>query len=75
DDDEEEEEHLASADSSVVPIVDPVPLAGDTVAFETDESAPTPRPPLTIIPFSQTCLRIERKTIRLEPPMSASMEA
>ncbi|GJT46773.1 hypothetical protein Tco_0955488 [Tanacetum coccineum] len=43
--DEEEEEHLALADSSVVPVVDPVPLAGDT------------------------------KTIRLKPPMSASMEA
>ncbi|GJX48091.1 hypothetical protein Tco_0273281 [Tanacetum coccineum] len=45
DDDEEEEEHLALADSSAVPVVDPVPLAGDTEAFETDESAPTPRSP------------------------------
>ncbi|GJT51920.1 hypothetical protein Tco_0978077, partial [Tanacetum coccineum] len=43
DDDEEEEEHLALADSSTVPVVDPVPSAGDTEAFETDESAPTPR--------------------------------
>ncbi|GKE26066.1 hypothetical protein Tco_1441450 [Tanacetum coccineum] len=43
DDDEEEEEHLAPADSSVVPIVDHVPSAGDTEAFETDESTPTPR--------------------------------
>ncbi|GJX73688.1 hypothetical protein Tco_0312283 [Tanacetum coccineum] len=34
---------LAPADSSVVPVVDLVPLAGDTEAFETDESAPTPR--------------------------------
>ncbi|GJW04671.1 hypothetical protein Tco_1563527 [Tanacetum coccineum] len=42
DDDEEEEEHLAPADSSGVPIVDPVPSAEDTKAFETDESAPTP---------------------------------
>ncbi|GJX70532.1 hypothetical protein Tco_0307703 [Tanacetum coccineum] len=42
DDEEEEEEHLAPADSSVVPVVDPVPLVGDTEAFETDESAPTP---------------------------------
>ncbi|GJT71119.1 hypothetical protein Tco_1030405 [Tanacetum coccineum] len=40
--DEEEEEHLASADSFTVPVVDPVPSAGDTEAFETDESAPTP---------------------------------
>ncbi|GJZ42133.1 hypothetical protein Tco_0589019, partial [Tanacetum coccineum] len=43
--DEEEEEHPAPADSSAIPVVDPVPSAGDTEAFETDESAPTPRPP------------------------------
>ncbi|GJX59281.1 hypothetical protein Tco_0290671 [Tanacetum coccineum] len=41
-DDDEEEEHLALADSSAIPVVDPVPLAGDTEAFETDEAAPTP---------------------------------
>nr|GFA79605.1 hypothetical protein [Tanacetum cinerariifolium] len=52
-DDEEEEEHLALANSSAVPIVDPVLLAGDT----------------------ETCLRRARKTVRLEPPMSSSMEA
>ncbi|GKE38688.1 hypothetical protein Tco_1462093 [Tanacetum coccineum] len=45
DDDEEEEEHLAPADSSAIPVVDHVPSAGDTEAFETDESAPTHRPP------------------------------
>nr|GEV44924.1 putative reverse transcriptase domain-containing protein [Tanacetum cinerariifolium] len=44
-DDEEDEEHLAPADSSVVPIVD------------------------------HTRLRKARKTVRPEPPMSASMEA
>ncbi|GJU84903.1 hypothetical protein Tco_1292449 [Tanacetum coccineum] len=44
DDDEEEEEHLAPADSSAIPIVDPVPSAGDTEAFKTDETAPTPVP-------------------------------
>ncbi|GKA69752.1 reverse transcriptase domain-containing protein [Tanacetum coccineum] len=38
--DEEEEEHLAPANSSVVPVGDPVPSAGDIEAFETDE---TPR--------------------------------
>ncbi|GKG59688.1 hypothetical protein Tco_0607316, partial [Tanacetum coccineum] len=43
--DEEEEDHLAPADSSAIPAVDPVPSARDTEAFETDESAPTPRPP------------------------------
>ncbi|GJQ93981.1 hypothetical protein Tco_0005120 [Tanacetum coccineum] len=73
--DEEEEEHLAPADSSVAPVADLVPSAGDTEAFETDESAPTPRSPQTIVPFAQTRLRRTRKTVRLEPPMSASMEA
>ncbi|GKE72141.1 hypothetical protein Tco_1534182, partial [Tanacetum coccineum] len=74
-DDDEEEEHLALADSSVVPVVDHVPLAGDTEAFKTDESAPTPRLPQTRVPFSQTRLCRARKTVRLEPPMPASMEA
>ncbi|GKG02327.1 hypothetical protein Tco_0309963, partial [Tanacetum coccineum] len=75
DDDKEEEEHLALADSSDVPVVDPVPSAGDTEAFETDESAPTPRSPQTKVPFTQTRLRRARKTVILEPPMSPSMEA
>ncbi|GJX04901.1 hypothetical protein Tco_0190817 [Tanacetum coccineum] len=75
DDDEEEEEHLASADSSAIPIIDPVPSAGDTEAFETDESAPTPRSPQTKVLFAQTRLRRARKTVRLEPRMSLSMEA
>ncbi|GJV83985.1 hypothetical protein Tco_1523883 [Tanacetum coccineum] len=74
-DDDEEEEHLAPADSSVVPVVDPVPSAGDTEAFQTDESAPTPRSPQTKVPFAQTHLRRARKTVRLEPPMSPFMEA
>ncbi|GKF31915.1 hypothetical protein Tco_0101713, partial [Tanacetum coccineum] len=67
DDDEEEEEHLALADSSVIPVVDLVPSVGDTVAFETDESAPTPRSPQIRVPFAQTPLRRVRKTVRLEP--------
>ncbi|GKE14773.1 hypothetical protein Tco_1422350 [Tanacetum coccineum] len=45
DDDEEEEEHLALADSSAVPVIDPIPSAEDIEAFETDESAPIPRSP------------------------------
>ncbi|GJW27516.1 putative reverse transcriptase domain-containing protein [Tanacetum coccineum] len=45
--DEEEEEHLAPADSFVVPVVDPVPSARDTEAFKTDESVPIPRSPQT----------------------------
>ncbi|GKC30098.1 hypothetical protein Tco_1037392 [Tanacetum coccineum] len=75
DDDKEEEEHLALTESSAVPVVDPVPSARDTEAFETDESAPTPRSPQIRIPFAQTRLCRARKTIRLEPPMSLSMEA
>ncbi|GJZ44009.1 hypothetical protein Tco_0591264, partial [Tanacetum coccineum] len=43
--DDEEEEHLAPADPFAMPFADPVPSAGDTEAFETDESAPTPRAP------------------------------
>ncbi|GKF06148.1 hypothetical protein Tco_0036816, partial [Tanacetum coccineum] len=74
-DDDEEEEHLALADSSTVPVVDLVPSAGDIKAFETDESAPTPRSSKTKDPFSQTHLRKARKTVRLEPPMSPFMEA
>ncbi|GKE78248.1 hypothetical protein Tco_1544368, partial [Tanacetum coccineum] len=74
DDDEEEEEHLALADSFVVHVVDPVPSSRDTKAFETDESAPTPRSPQTKAPFAQTRLCRARKTVRFEPPMSPSME-
>ncbi|GJU95793.1 putative reverse transcriptase domain-containing protein [Tanacetum coccineum] len=73
--DEGEEEHRAPADSFAVPIVDPVPSARDTEAFETDESVPIPRSPQTRVFFSQTRDRRARKTVRLEPPMSASMEA
>ncbi|GJZ91411.1 hypothetical protein Tco_0663338 [Tanacetum coccineum] len=47
----------------------------DTEAFESDESAPTPRSPHTRVLFSQTRLHRARKTVRLEPPMSSSMEA
>ncbi|GKG61963.1 hypothetical protein Tco_0623680, partial [Tanacetum coccineum] len=59
-DDEEEEEHLAPADSSAIPIVEPVPSAG---------------PPEIRIPFAQTRLRRARKSVSPEPSMSASMEA
>nr|GEX59604.1 hypothetical protein [Tanacetum cinerariifolium] len=74
-DDEEEEEHLAPADPSDVPIVDPVLPAGDTKELEADEKTPTPRSPHIIIPLSQTRLHRARKTVRPEPFMSASMEA
>nr|GEY46764.1 reverse transcriptase domain-containing protein [Tanacetum cinerariifolium] len=38
--DEDGEEHLASTNSSIVPINNPVPSAGDIEAFETDELEP-----------------------------------
>ncbi|GKC89260.1 hypothetical protein Tco_1149909 [Tanacetum coccineum] len=75
DDDKEEEEYLALADSFAIPVVDPVPSAGETEEFKTNESAPTPRSPQTKVPFAQTHLRRARKTVRLEPYMSPSMEA
>ncbi|GKC65469.1 hypothetical protein Tco_1098067, partial [Tanacetum coccineum] len=74
DEDEDEEEHLAPADSSAKPIVDLVPSTRDTEAFEMDEYAPTPRSPQTKVPFSQTHLYRARKTVKLEPPMSPSIE-
>ncbi|GJW22288.1 hypothetical protein Tco_0032910 [Tanacetum coccineum] len=43
-DNEEKEEHLAPADSSAIPVVDPIPSARDTNAFETNEATPTPVP-------------------------------
>nr|GEU41342.1 hypothetical protein [Tanacetum cinerariifolium] len=72
--DDEEEEHPALADSPVVPIVDFVLSAGETEALGTDEPTHAPGSPISI-PLSQTRLRRERKTVRPEPPMSASMEA
>nr|GFA37198.1 hypothetical protein [Tanacetum cinerariifolium] len=44
-------------------------------ALEANEPTPTPRSPHTIIPLSHTRLRTTRKTVRLEPSMSASIEA
>ncbi|GKD96817.1 hypothetical protein Tco_1380714 [Tanacetum coccineum] len=44
-DDKEEEKHPAPADSSDVPVVDPVSSAEDTKAFETNEFAPIPPSP------------------------------
>ncbi|GKD03146.1 hypothetical protein Tco_1178120, partial [Tanacetum coccineum] len=75
DEEEEEEEHLALADPFIVPVVDPVPSARDTETVEAEEPARAHGSPQTRVPFSQTCLRRVRKTVRLEPPMSPSMEA
>ncbi|GKE38325.1 hypothetical protein Tco_1461730, partial [Tanacetum coccineum] len=74
-DDDEKEEDLALADPSAVPVVDHVPSAGDTEVVEAEKPAPTPGSPRTKVPFSHTRLRMARKTVRLELPMSQSMEA
>ncbi|GKC52950.1 hypothetical protein Tco_1075695, partial [Tanacetum coccineum] len=63
DDDEDEEEHLASADSSAIPIVDPVTSVGDTEAFETDESAPRPRSPHTKVPLYVSVRHVRRSDL------------
>ncbi|GKC41485.1 hypothetical protein Tco_1059207 [Tanacetum coccineum] len=65
-DDDEEEEYLALADSSAIPINDHVPSAEETKPFETYESARIPPSPR---------LRRVGISVRLPPPMAASMEA
>ncbi|GKC20982.1 hypothetical protein Tco_1023132 [Tanacetum coccineum] len=64
---DEEEEHLASADSTALHTIDPVSSVEDKEAFEIDEFAPTP-------PRSPR-LRRAGISVRLPPPMAASMEA
>ncbi|GJZ09721.1 hypothetical protein Tco_0544004 [Tanacetum coccineum] len=74
DDDEEEEEHLASADSSVVPVVDLVPSARDTEAFETDESAPTPRtdiPEAEMPPRKRACFTTPTPELEIGESLAA----
>nr|GEY13690.1 putative reverse transcriptase domain-containing protein [Tanacetum cinerariifolium] len=73
-DDKEEEEHPALADSSAIPIIDPVLPAREAEALEADAPTHALGSPI-IIPLSQTHLCRARKTVRPEPPMSASMEA
>ncbi|GKA29053.1 hypothetical protein Tco_0715298, partial [Tanacetum coccineum] len=79
--DEEEEEHLAPADSPAAPVIDLVPSAEDTEAFETDEAAPThvPSPrrhtarmsvrPQTPVPLPSEA-EVERLLALLIPPPS-----
>nr|GEU30026.1 putative reverse transcriptase domain-containing protein [Tanacetum cinerariifolium] len=68
DDDEEEEEHLAPADSTTLPVVDHVPSAKETRAFETNESIPTPP-----IPSPRLCKA--RISVRPQTSMIAATEA
>nr|GFB60391.1 hypothetical protein [Tanacetum cinerariifolium] len=57
-----------------VPTVDLAPSTKEAEALEPDEPIHAPGSPISI-PLSQTRLRRARKTVRPEPPMSASMEA
>nr|GEW37272.1 hypothetical protein [Tanacetum cinerariifolium] len=50
-------------------------MTGDTEAFETDESVPTPRSPQIIIPPSQTQLCKARKMVRPQTPIPFPCEA
>ncbi|GKG50747.1 hypothetical protein Tco_0538871, partial [Tanacetum coccineum] len=61
----DEEEHSALADSSDVAATDSIPSAGDTEAFETNESAATPPPP----PTYRTTIRM---SIRPQTPVPFS---
>ncbi|GKB95481.1 hypothetical protein Tco_0981618 [Tanacetum coccineum] len=61
DDDDESSDYYDDDDDN-----DPVPLAEDTKAFKTDESTPTPPSPRPLR---------ARISVRLPPPMRASMEA
>ncbi|GJW61489.1 putative reverse transcriptase domain-containing protein [Tanacetum coccineum] len=67
-DEEEEEEHLAPADSTTLPTIDPVSSAEDTEAFEIDESAPTPPP-------RSPRLCRSRISVRPQTRMAATTEA
>nr|GEV15506.1 hypothetical protein [Tanacetum cinerariifolium] len=80
---EEEDEYSALANSSVVLVDDPVPLANDTKPFKTDESAPTPIPSRRrrmarmsvrpYIPFSDTkALIAEYASTRTSPSLPPS---
>nr|GEY43082.1 hypothetical protein [Tanacetum cinerariifolium] len=62
-----DDEHPAMADSSIIPVDEPVPLTEDTEAFETDKSTPTHVP----LPRRRTA----RISIRPQIPMSDTVEA
>nr|GEU87158.1 hypothetical protein [Tanacetum cinerariifolium] len=64
---EEEEEHLASADSSAVPFVDPVLPAGDAEALEADEPTHAPRSPI-INPFPRHVSVANKRLFDLSHP-------
>ncbi|GJW04512.1 putative reverse transcriptase domain-containing protein [Tanacetum coccineum] len=67
-DDDEEEEHLAPPDSSAIHVVDLIPSAGDTEAFETDEARKTVIPQ-TPIPFPPE-VEVDKLLVLPTPPPS-----
>ncbi|GJU28479.1 putative reverse transcriptase domain-containing protein [Tanacetum coccineum] len=76
-DDDEEEEHLAPADSSAIPVVDPVPSTRNTEAFETDEATPTPVPSprrhTTRMSIPSPPLPPPPSSLHLPPPVPTSL--
>ncbi|GKB55134.1 hypothetical protein Tco_0905887 [Tanacetum coccineum] len=81
DDDEEDKDHPTLADSSDVPVDDPIHLVEDIEAFETDESAPTPAlivvvvaalpsspPPSLLTPLSSPLPQIPSPPLPLPSP-------
>ncbi|GJX73982.1 hypothetical protein Tco_0312577 [Tanacetum coccineum] len=74
-DDDEEEEHLALVDSFAILVVDLVPSAGDTEAFETDEAAPTlvPSPRRHTARMSISLSPLPPSSLHLPPPVPTSL--
>ncbi|GJR28071.1 hypothetical protein Tco_1104303 [Tanacetum coccineum] len=74
--DEEEEEYIAPIESTALHVVDPVSSAKDTVAFETNKSAPTPpsprsrrarifvRPQTQMLDSVESCITIHPPSIK-----------
>ncbi|GJX89412.1 hypothetical protein Tco_0341426 [Tanacetum coccineum] len=84
-DDKEEEEHLDPTDSPAAPVIDHVPSAEDTKAFETDEVPPThvPSPrrhtarmsirPQTHVPLLSEAEIPSLSSLHLPPPVPISL--
>ncbi|GKB97824.1 putative reverse transcriptase domain-containing protein, partial [Tanacetum coccineum] len=79
-DDDEKEEHLAPANSFSIPIVDPVPSAGDTEAFVKRLPALPIPPPSPVSPWSSPLPQIPSpplppppSSLHLPPPVHTSL--
>ncbi|GJR65392.1 hypothetical protein Tco_0011457 [Tanacetum coccineum] len=74
----EEEEAPLAPTLSASPVPDFVPSSKETKPFEEGETAstpPSPASPYIVVPLSQTRLRMARKTVRPQKPLSAFIEA